>query len=142
MVKDHMNMQTSTHLCNTNDHVLNQRLDGPQASDVLSGTVPNSEDDLGRFGGFDLKSAQIRTTTMGSAGNAGRFSGDDDWILSARNREKECCSLRRPPNFPLAQAIAILWIPCHPFPRELVPTSSQLSRFMASSNQIMASASS
>lgn len=43
------------HLRNTNDHVLDQRLDGPQACDVLSGTVPDCELDLVLLGGVELE---------------------------------------------------------------------------------------
>lgn len=45
---------SSAHLCNTDDHVLDQRLDGPQACNVLSGTVPDCELDLVVLGGLDL----------------------------------------------------------------------------------------
>lgn len=46
--------QIQTHLRDTDDHVLDQRLDGPQACDVLSGTVPDRELDLVVLGGLDL----------------------------------------------------------------------------------------
>ena len=44
----------TTYLGNTSDHVLNERLDGTQARNVLTGTVPDGEDDLVGLGGLDL----------------------------------------------------------------------------------------
>jgi hypothetical protein len=34
------------HLCDTDDHVLDHRLDGSETGNVLSVSVPDSEDDL------------------------------------------------------------------------------------------------
>ena len=42
-------------LGDTNDHVLDQRLDGPQASNVLAATVVDGEGDLGAGLGLDLE---------------------------------------------------------------------------------------
>lgn len=42
-------------LGDTGDHVLDQRLDGSETSDVLSGTVPDSEDNLGALGSLNLQ---------------------------------------------------------------------------------------
>lgn len=41
-------------LCDTDDHVLDQGLDGPEAGNVLSGTVPDGELDFSLLGGVDL----------------------------------------------------------------------------------------
>lgn len=54
----HYGVEQSTHFRDTRDHVLNHRLDGSETSDVFSGTVPDCEDDFGRFGGLDLCEGQ------------------------------------------------------------------------------------
>lgn len=61
-----------THLCDTGNHVLDQRLDSPQARNVLSGTVPYGKDDFGRLGGFDLGlSARFRRGKRARCASAG-----------------------------------------------------------------------
>jgi hypothetical protein len=47
-------VEAGTYLGDTGDHVLDERLDGPEACDMLAGTVPDGEDDLGVLGGLDL----------------------------------------------------------------------------------------
>ena len=42
------------HLGDTSEHVANHRLDGTHASDVLTGSVPDSEDDLRSLLRLDL----------------------------------------------------------------------------------------
>lgn len=42
------------HLGDTSEHVADHRLDGTQASDVLTGSVPDSEDDLRSLLRLDL----------------------------------------------------------------------------------------
>ena len=46
--------QMGAHLGDTSEHVANHRLDGTQASDVLTGSVPDSEDDLRSLLRLDL----------------------------------------------------------------------------------------
>ena len=51
------------HLCDTDDHVLDHRLDGSETGNVLSVSVPDSEDDLVGLWLLDLR--------VGSAGVTG-----------------------------------------------------------------------